>query len=98
MTEHSTSPWTGVGDQLGSLGLKLKYHAEQVASEDRALLDTALGSIGKAIEDVFDAVWGAVKDPAIRDDVKSVATGVADAVSSSLRGMAHELSPSSKSK
>lgn len=98
MTEHTTSPWTSVGDQLGSLGLKLKYHAEQAAGEDRVLLDNALGNIGKAIEDVFEAVRGAVKDPAIRDDVKSVATGVGDAISTSLRGLAEELSSSSKSK
>ncbi len=97
MTDHTT-PWTTVGDQLGSLGLKLKYHAEQVASEDRVLIDDALGHLGKAIEDVFDAVRGAVKDPAIRDDVKSVATGVASAVTSSLRGIAEDLSSSGKSK
>ncbi len=96
-TDHDhASHWASIGDKLESLGLKLKFHAEQAASEDKEVLDNALHSVGTAIEDVFEAVRGVVKDPAIRDDVKAVAGEVAEAVSSTLRGFANDLSKTTK--
>jgi hypothetical protein len=87
MSTERTSAWDEVGARLGSLGLKLKLHAEQAIGDDRDKVDDALESMRAAIEEAFAALKGVVTDPAVRDDVKSVAEGVAHAVSSTLRGV-----------
>ncbi len=90
MNTNTDSGWNEVGDRLGSLGLKLKYHAEQAAGAEGTTVNDALDNIREAIEDAFAALRGVVTDPAIRDDVKSVADGVAQAISSTLReGLKH---------
>lgn len=84
MNENTKSEWDQVGDLLGSLGLKLKFHAEQAVGEDRTLINDAVHNLRDTIEGAFDALRSAVKDPAVRDDLKNVAGGVAQAVSSTL--------------
>jgi hypothetical protein len=90
MTEN-TSEWNEIGRRLESLGLKLQYHAEQAISEDRAKVDDALQTVREAIEEAFGALRGVVSDPAVRDDVKTVAEGVAGAISSTLRGVGQDI-------
>ncbi len=99
MNTNTDPGWNEVGDRLGSLGLKLKYHAEQAAGAAGATVNDgaegttvndALDNIREAIEEAFAALRGVVTDPAIRDDVMSVANGVAQAISSTLReGLKH---------
>lgn len=90
MNTNTDPGWNEVGDRLGSLGLKLKYHAEQAVGTEGATVNDALDGIRDAIEDAFAALRGVVTDPAIRDDVKSVADGVAQAIATTLReGLKH---------
>jgi hypothetical protein len=91
MTENRNSEWNDIGARLGSLGLKLKYHADQAIGEDKAKVDDALQNVKEAIEAAFGALRGVVTDPAVRDDVKSVAEGVAGAISSTLRGVGDDI-------
>lgn len=95
MDNDSTAGWNEVGDRLGSLGLKLKYHAEQAVGSEGVRFDEALDSVRDALEEAFAALRGVVTDPAIRDDLKSVANGVARAVSSTLRDGIKHNEPSS---
>ena len=90
MNTNTDPGWNEVGDRLGSLGLKLKYHAEQAVGTEGATVNDALDGIRDAIEEAFAALRGVVTDPAIRDDVKSVADGVAQAIATTLReGLKH---------
>jgi hypothetical protein len=90
MTTNTDSGWNDVGDRLGSLGLKLKYHAEQAVGAEGTTVNDALENMREAIEEAFAALRGVVTDPAIRDDVKSVADGVAQAIATTLReGLKH---------
>ncbi len=85
MDQDTSAGWNDVGDRLGSLGLKLKYHAEQAVGAEGLRFDDALDSVRDALEEAFAALRSVVTDPAIRDDLKSVARGVASAVSTTLR-------------
>lgn len=90
MNTNTDPGWNEVGDRLGSLGLKLKYHAEQAVGTEGRTVNDALDGIRDAIEEAFAALRGVVTDPAIRDDVKSVADGVAQAIATTLReGLKH---------
>lgn len=90
MKTNTDPGWNEVGDRLGSLGLKLKYHAEQAVGTEGGTVNDALDGIRDAIEEAFAALRGVVTDPAIRDDVKSVADGVAQAIATTLReGLEH---------
>lgn len=98
MNEKITSEWSEVGDHLGSLGLKLKFHAEQAVSADRERIDDALHNVFDTIEEAFDALRGAVTDPAIHEDVKMVAGSLAQAVSATLGGVGREIRDRTKSR
>ncbi|HKA68687.1 MAG TPA: hypothetical protein VKG85_06160 [Actinomycetes bacterium] len=73
--------WGEVAERLEALSLKLKMHLEQ--SHDDAVPD-ALGRIRQGVEDLFEAAGNAVKDDAVRDDVRDVGRLIADAVSTTL--------------
>lgn len=77
--------WDEVGQQLQSLAMKLKYHAEQARGEEREKVEGAVELVRASIEDAFEALKGVVSDPAIRDDVKNVASGMSHAVSSTFK-------------
>lgn len=88
-TNEQTQPssWDEVGSRLGALGLKLKYHAEQAAGEERTTFTSALDSLSASIDHAFEALKAAAKDEALKDDVKSVAAALSGAVSETLTGV-----------
>jgi hypothetical protein len=69
-----------LGDQLESLGLKLKLHVEQATSEIDDDVKEGFARVGKAIEDVFDALGEAVDDDAVRADAEEAGRRLLDAV------------------
>lgn len=77
--EHS--PWTELSDRLEALGLKLKLHFEQ--TQDHDVTRTA-DRLRQGVEDAFEAAGNAVKDDAVRDDVRDVGRLIAEAVGSTL--------------
>jgi hypothetical protein len=93
MNETTKTEWDQVGELLGSLGLKLKYHVEQAAGEDRTVINDAVHNLRDTIEGAFDALRSAVTDPAVRDDLKNVAGGVAQAITSTLGDMRDKVMP-----
>lgn len=96
MNTTDNSAWNEVGDRLGSLGLKLKYHAEQAVGAESSTVNDAFDNVRDAIEEAFAALRGVVTDPAIRDDVRNVADGVAQAISTTLRGGFKHSAPQDK--
>ncbi len=75
------SNWTQIGDDLNSLAMKLRLHFEQAASDETAAARDALQELRGALDNTFEAVGKAAKDPAIRDDVKRVGSSLGEAIS-----------------
>lgn len=80
--------WTEVTERLEALGLKLKLHFQQ--ARDDEVFD-ALGRLRKDIQDAFEAAGNAVKDDAVRTDVREVGALFADAVAVTLEKVGGEL-------
>jgi len=72
--------WKELGDQLESLGLKLKLHVMEDTSEFEDDVKVALARMGRAIEDVFSALGDVVGDEAVRADAKEAGRRLVDAV------------------
>lgn len=76
--------WGDVGDALSALGLKLKLHTEQEMSEEGKEFTSALERLAGTVNDIFQGVGNAAKDPAVRDDARSVAEAFAGAVDATI--------------
>jgi hypothetical protein len=87
MTTPNT--WSEISQRLEALGLKLKLHFEQSRDEEAAA--DALGRLRKDIEDAFEAAGNAVKDEAVRTDVREVGLLFADAVAATLEKFGSEI-------
>jgi sensor histidine kinase regulating citrate/malate metabolism len=91
MNETTTNQWNEVGSLLNGLGLKLKLHAEQAAGEEKEIVSDAVRSLGDSLENAFEALRSAAKDPAIQADVRNVAQSLSGAVSSTLSGIGSDI-------
>lgn len=80
MTQPKQS-WAELGERLEALGLKLKMHLEQ--STDGMLPD-ALAKLGEGVKGAFEAASNAVKDDAVKADVREVGQLLGDLVSNTV--------------
>lgn len=80
--------WRDLSDRLESLALKLKLHFEQTGDEE---VPEALGKLRQGVREAFDAAGNAVKDEAVRSDVREVGRLLADAVSTTLGKASDEI-------
>lgn len=76
--------WLDVGDELESVGLKLKLHLEQETSESDDV-DDVLERLAERIDDAFDAAGHAVGDEAVREDLRETGRRLVDALGATLR-------------
>jgi hypothetical protein len=81
MTEKESS-WGELTSRLEALGLKLKMHYEQAGDGTEA--KETLEKLKRGVQDAFDATGNAVKDEAVRSDVKEAGRLFADAIGESL--------------
>lgn len=80
MDDRQTT-WRELSDRLEALGLKLRLHLEQATDGE---LSGALATLRQKVEEAFEATGRAVKDEAVRNDVRDVARLLADAVTTGL--------------
>ena len=91
MTEAQES-WREVGKTLDGLGLKLKMHFEKAQEDfDSEKFRDALDAAGTGVQKAFDALGEAVRDPAIKDDVRQAATSLSDAIANTFSEMRSQL-------
>jgi hypothetical protein len=76
--------WADVGDALSALGLKLKLHTQQEMTEEGKEFTSALQRLASTVDDIFDGLGNAARDPAVRDDARSVAQTFAGAVDATI--------------
>ncbi|HUP71993.1 MAG TPA: hypothetical protein VM282_02995 [Acidimicrobiales bacterium] len=101
--QEAKAAWEDVGSQFSSLGLKLKEHFAQAASNEtdsgsersdtaaRDAMRDAMRKLGAALDDAVEAVSGAAKDPAITDDLRKVGQSVMNAFHSTFADVSDDL-------
>lgn len=70
--------WHEVADRAEALALKLKLHMEQ--ADDDARGGDALDRFREAMDDAFTAVGNAVRDDAVRADVREIGRLMTEAI------------------
>ncbi len=101
MTDASNK-WSEVGSHVSGLGQKLRYHFEQARTAEAAstgAADTAgdervhdaVRKLADALDGVFDAVGAAVKDPAVKDDVRQTGTALSEAIATTFAEISDDL-------
>jgi hypothetical protein len=85
--------WNEVGSRLEELGLKLKLHYEQAAGapDGDGEVRAALDRLRKSVDEAFDAVGKAVRDPAVKDDARDVARALRTALTSTFAEVSDDL-------
>ena len=75
--------WEQVGKKFEVLGEDLRAHFDELRADtatERAAFEKSVRGLLSALEDGFGAAGKALRDPALREDVTSVATSVRDAL------------------
>ncbi len=83
--------WDRVADSIGGLALKLKLHFEEAAGGTAEETRSALAAVGDGVEAAFDSLKAAIADPAMKQDVRDVATGFRDALSNTFAELSVQL-------
>jgi hypothetical protein len=72
--------WDQVADAVGALALKLKLHLEEAASGSVDDARLAVDAVADGVEAAFDGLKSAINDPAVKQDIQTVASGFHDAL------------------
>jgi hypothetical protein len=88
MSEQSNR-WSEVGEKLEALALKLKLHFEQSDRRDETA-DT-MEKLRNSVSDAFDATGNAVRDDAVKADVREAGRLFVDAMSATFAKVSDEL-------
>jgi hypothetical protein len=81
--------WSEVGERIEALALKLKLHFEQAGRPEEAT--DPLRKIRDSLTDAFEAAGNAVRDDAVKADVRETGRLFLDALSVSLARAAEHL-------
>ena len=73
--------WTELSNRLEALGLKLKLHFEQ--THDHDVIRTT-DRLRQGVEDAFEAAGNAMKDEAVRADIREAGRLMAEALGATL--------------
>ncbi len=70
-------PWKNVASKAEALGLKLKLHLEQErdaedTSTEPGATNAVIEDLGRKLQETFDSLGSAAKDPAVRSDFKDM--------------------------
>src|SRR5688572_1021498 len=81
--------WSEVGERIEALALKLKLHFEQTGRPDESA--EPLQKLRESVNEAFDAAGNAVRDDAVKGDVRETGRLFLDALSPSLAKAADHL-------
>ena len=80
--------WDEVGERFGDLGRHLKDRFDANAafgSAERERVNDALRELGDALDAGFTTIGEALRDPSMREEMKSAGSSIADAITATLR-------------
>lgn len=91
-----TSAWKDAGERLAALGASLKAHYEEQHGTESEEAKREMGAAAKrftgAVQDAFDALGAAARDPAVKGDVQKVGQSLAGALSATFAEVSEDLS------
>lgn len=88
MSEQS-SQWSEVGQRLEALALKLKLHFEQTGRRSDG--SDVIEKLRTSVNEAFEAAGNAVRDDAVRSDVRDAGRLFVDAVSGTFAKVSEDL-------
>jgi hypothetical protein len=80
--------WDEVGERFGDLGRHLKDRFDANAAfgaAERERVNDALRELGDALDAGFTTIGEALRDPSMREEMKSAGSSIADAITATLR-------------
>ncbi len=88
--------WREVGSKAEALGLKLKLHLEQEHEEgaepEPGDTKAMVEDLGRRVQEAFDGMGNAAKDPAVHEDVKEMGRLMKDALLTTFAAVSSEVS------
>ena len=87
MTE-AKEKWDEVGDRFSDLGRRMKERFDANAAygaEERDKVNDALRQLGDSLDAGFTTIGDTLRDPAMRDEMKSAGASIAEAIAATLR-------------
>jgi chaperonin cofactor prefoldin len=88
MSEQSNR-WSDVGERLEALALKLKLHYEQTGRSEEG--PAAVDKLRNSVREAFEATGNAVRDDAVRADVREAGRLFVEAVSATFAKVSEDL-------
>lgn len=89
------SAWKEAGDRLNTLGSSLRTHyaehRDTEAESGKQQMADAAKKLTGAVQDAFDAMSAAAKDPSVKDDVRRVGQSLAAALSATFAEVSDDL-------
>jgi hypothetical protein len=79
MTDARTA-WGEVADQITSLALKIKLHAEEEYSEAELKQKCGFERLAAVADETVDAIEDAFEDAAVRENAREVARALREAI------------------
>ena len=90
-----SEPWKNVASKAEALGLKLKLHLEQERDEDAPAepgeTKAVIEDLGRKLQDTFDSMGAAAKDPAVRSDFKDMGALFKDALTETFSSVSSDV-------
>lgn len=92
--------WDEVGAKFQALGQKLKHHLErerddeaegETAQAEGRALKAALAKLADSLDDAFEALGKAARDPGVREDVADTGRALVGAIGGSLEHLGEEV-------
>lgn len=80
--------WDEVGERFSDLGRQLKERFDANAAfgaDERDKVNDALRQLGDALDAGFTTIGDTLRDPAIRDEMRTAGSSIADAIAATMR-------------
>lgn len=94
VSTNKTDPWQEVGERWSRLGAKLGDRYRDLAGEDgptETEVREAIRTIGVAVQSVVEGVSSAMKDPAVREQVREATASLVGALGRTFSELGQEL-------
>jgi hypothetical protein len=86
--------WDEVGERFSELGRNLKdrFDANNAwVADDREKVNDALRQLGDALDAGFTTIGDTLRDPSMRDEMKTAGSSIADAIAATMRDVSEAI-------
>lgn len=86
--------WDEVGERFSELGRNLKDRFDANAAfgaDDREKVSDALRQLGDALDAGFTTIGDTLRDPSMRDEMKTAGSSIADAIAATMRDVSEAI-------